>query len=365
MKYTESKTKELVTLRKRKMKDGGYSLLLDYMIDGVRTRENLKMYLVPERTRIDRAQNQATLASANAAKARRIIQIQEGSVGIRRRGKDVLLTDYLVQQQEEYAKLGKPVYVETLGKIVRRLKKYGKKTSLHTVDKEYILGFVKYLRDSGLAEGTVLMYFSNLNTIFNNAYKDGLMQENPISRIETRLRPKRHDATREYLTLDEVRLLAATPCRHPEVKKAFLFACFTGLRLSDIEALDWTKIRRTASGWQVEARQIKTKNLVYIPLSQNAIDQISPFKASGKVFGLPGRMQIRYHLSRWTEMAGITKHITFHCSRHTNATLLLTYGADLYMVSKILGHRNIATTQIYARIVDETKRTAVDNIPAL
>lgn len=361
------KSKELVTLRKRPMKDGGYSLLLDYSIDGIRTREFLKMYLVPERGKLEKLQNNETLKLALALKAKRILELQEGRSGIQtKKSKDMYLTDFLISQQEKYRNNGKPNYVLTIQKILRWLGKFGKKTTLLTIDKQYVIDFCHFMRDNGLAEGTILMYFSNLNTIFNNAYREGLMQENPIRRIESAQRPKRPETERAYLTFDEVKAVMGTKCGNDMVKAAFLFACFTGLRLSDVEALTWEEIRKTGNGWQVEAKQIKTKNLVYIPLSDNAIAQLPETKRrKGKVFDLPHRNQIGDILKRLVKRAGIDKHITFHCSRHTYATLLLTYGADIYTVSKLLGHTDVATTQIYAKIVDEKKRQAVNLIPSL
>ena len=360
-KYTTSEAKELVTLRKRAMKDGGYSLLLYYTIDGVRTREFLKMYLVPERTKIDQLQNEETLKVANALKAKRILEIQEGRVGIRTRSrKDMLLTDFIKEQQEGYRKQGKPGYALTLSKIARWLNDYGKKTTLMTVDKEYVLDFCRHMRDNDLSEGTIFMYFSNLNTVFNNAYRAGLMQENPISRIERSRKPKQPETTREYLTLDEVKVLSKTRCGNGDVKSAFLFACFTGLRLSDIEALSWEQIRKVESGHQLEMRQTKTRKNVFIPLSANAMSSLPRSRKSGRVFqNLPSRNEIGTNIARWVKKAGITKHITFHCSRHTYATLLITYGADIYTVSSLLGHTDVA------KIVSEKRRKAVDLIPAI
>ena len=366
-KYSTSESKELVTLRQRTTKDGGASLYLDYMIDGVRTREFLKMYLVPENTKIDRIQNQEMLKLASAVKAKRILELQEGRTGIRHKSrKDMLLVDFLKEQQEHYRLQDKPNYVLTLSKIIRWLGNYGKKTTLLTVDKDYVLDFCRFMKDSGLSEGTVFMYFSNLNTVFNNAYRAGKMQENPISRIDWADRPKRPESTREYLTLEEIKLLRAARCGNAAVKSAFLFACFTGLRLSDIEALQWEQIRQNGKGWQVEAKQIKTKKNVYIPLSENAMAMLpSPHKKRGRVFALPCRYQVGDDLKNWIKRSGITKTITFHCSRHTYATLLLTYGADLYTVSQLMGHKSVETTQIYAKIIDETKRKTVDLIPEL
>lgn len=358
----------MVTLRKRAIKGGGYSLYLDHMSDGVRTREFLRMYLVPEKTKLDKIQNRETLRQANALKSKRILQIQEGYTGIRlHKCKDMLLTDYIVEQQKFYVGQGKTKYALTLARIQHWLVKYNRRTTIFTVDKDYILDFCRFMRDGGLSEGSVHVYFAGLNTIFNNAFRAGIMRENPIARIDRFQRPKSPESEREYLTLKEVKLLAATKCGNDDVKRAFLFACFTGLRLSDVEALCWEQIHATGDGgYQVEARQIKTGRLVYIPMSANALGQLTPTAdKTGKVFSLPNRVRVGELLKDWVKEADITKHITFHCSRHTYATMLLTYGADIYTVMSLMGHTNVSTTQIYAKIVDASKRKAVNLIPDL
>ena len=358
--------KELVTLRRRATKGGGESLYLDYMIDGVRTREFLKMYLIPERNKVDKALNHETMKLAEAIKARRILELQEGRAGFRKRPKrDMRLTDYIDNQIEYYTSQGKASYALTLGKIRKWLEDYGKKTSLLTVDKDYVIDFCRHLKDSGLSQGTVHMYFANLNTIFNNAYRADLMVENPISRIDRSQRPKKPETEREYLTLEEVKKLVDTPCKHEEAKRAFLFSCFTGLRSSDVRALRWEKIRATEKGYQVQARMLKTGGLIYVPLSANAMSFLGPMKTSGPVFTLPGQAWLNEIVSDWAKSAGITKHISFHTSRHTNATLLISYGADLYTVKALLGHKDIETTQIYAKIIDDKKVRAVDMIPEI
>ena len=347
------------------MKNGGHSLSLDYMIDGVRTRESLKLYLVPEKTKIDRVMNQETLKMAEAVRARRTLEVQSARTGIRLgTRKDMLLTDFIEEQVRDYAERGKVSYSQTLEKIGRWIKEYGKRPTLLTVDKEFVLGFVDFLQKRGLADSTVYLYYSNLNTIFNNAYRADMMNENPFRHIETTKRLHYPQTEREYLTLAELRGLISVKCPNEMVKRAFLFACFTGLRLSDIENLEWDKIRDNGEGLQVEARMIKTGRMVYVPLSANAVAQL-PERSEGKVFLLPGRYQIGDDIKVWMERAGIGKKITFHCSRHTYATMLLTYGADIYTVSTLLGHTNLATTQIYARIIDDKKRKAVDLIPGL
>lgn len=324
------------------------------------------MYLVPEKTKIDKLQNQETLKAAKAMKAKRTVQLQEGKAGIEKKRKDMLLTAFIQKQMEEYEEKGKSAYSVTLGKINKWLKDYKHSTSLHTVDRDFLLGFCRHMKDSGLSEGTIHMYFANLNTVFNNAIRADLLDYNPISRISPQDKPGRPETEREYLTFKEVKRLMATECPDDSVKRAFLFACFTGLRLSDVEALTWDRIRKSGKGYQVEIRQIKTKKIAYIPLSENALSQLPHSKKKdGKVFPLPSRFTIGVVLKDWVDDAKIKKHITFHCSRHTYATMLLSYGADLYTVSSLLGHTDISTTQIYAKVMDKNKRKATNLIPTI
>lgn len=362
-KYNITRNKELVSLRQRKLKNGGYSLLLDYQLDGIRTREFLKMYLVPVRNRIDEEQNVQTLKAANMIKARRIVEIQEGKAGIGKKQKDVLLTDYLKSQVEYYRNQGKMSYARVIACILRWVTDYGHRCTLRKMDKDFIMGYVNFMRDNDVAPTTLHTYYANLSVVMNNAYRDGLIDENPFKRIPLQNRPKRIQPERDYLTLDEVQLLAKTPCEYEMVKRAFLFSCFTGLRLSDIEALTWDKIKRSGDGLQVEERQKKTGSIVYVPLSDNAIEWLPPVREGNFVFKLPKRTYTAQAIRDWIEDAGIGKKITFHCARHTYATLLITYGTDIYTVSSLLGHGSVSATQIYAKVINEKKRNAVFKIP--
>ena len=350
------------------MKNGGQSLFLDYTIEGVRYKEYLHMYLSPETSKLASIQNEETIKVAQAAKAKKILALQEGNVGLQSKVKrDMLLTDYIKQLADSYRSRGHKEYSNTLTKIGNWLEKFHRRVSLRSVTKEYVLDFVSFLRNRNLADSTIYVLFSNLNTIFNNAYRDELINENPIGRMDKSLKPKRPDSTREFLTLDELKLLMDTPCGNNTVKYAFLFACFTGLRISDIETLRWENIKSTESGWQVEERQVKTRKIVVIPLSQNALNVLPERRnPEDKVWvGLPSRNEINANIHRWTKKAGITKHISFHCSRHTNATLLITYGVDIYTVASLLGHTDPSTTRIYAKVVNEKKQKAVNLIPSI
>ena len=194
----------------------------------------------------------------------------------------------------------------------------------------------------------------------NMAVREGLINSNPFKLLDAKEKPQKKSAMREFLTIEELRTLIATPCRYDIVKKAFLFSCFTGLRYSDMMALKWNEIHKAADGktLYIEHEQVKTKNTVTIPLSNEALKWMPrKSKDSERVFHQLRitSTTVEVVLGEWMQEAGIQKHITYHCSRHTAATLLLTLGADLYTVSKILGHQSIRMTEVYAKIVDKKK----------
>ena len=365
-KYDISDSKEAVVLRKRAMKDGGYSLFLDYTVDGVRKREFLKLYLVPERTKIDSIQNQETLKTANAIKSKRVVELQNGKSGFRRRkGQKVLLLDYMEERRQYYLKRGSKYYAQTVKNCAAFCESFrGKDIKLSQVTRDYLIGFIGHLNDSELGDGTIYTYFNALLIVLNAAVREDLIEENPSKRVEANLKPHMKESTRVFLTLEELRTLIDTPCEDAPLKAAFLFACFTGLRISDVRALTWDKIINMGDGkLQIQTVQQKTGNMVYLPLSDNALRWM-PKRSEGLVFeNIPPSPTVDRHIDKWVKSAKIKKHVTFHVSRHTYATLLLNYGADLYTVSSLLGHKNIQTTQIYAKIIDETKRAAVNLIP--
>ena len=163
-----------------------------------------------------------------------------------------------------------------------------------------------------------------------------------------------------YLTQNEVARLSATPCGHEETKRAFLFACQTGLRLSDIETLVWEDIADIEGKPTIVKVQVKTGREVSVPLNAVALSLLGERRRVGKVFGLRSRSVIAADLQRWAQEAGVGKHLTFHVSRHTFATLSISAGVDIYVVSRLCGHTTVRTTEIYAHIIDKTLQHGVE-----
>ena len=175
------------------------------------------------------------------------------------------------------------------------------------------------------------------------------------------------DVHREYLTIEELQRLVKTDCSYPVLKDAFIFSCLTGMRWSDINKLTWGEVQEFDGGTRVVFRQKKTRGLEYLDISEQAVRSMGPRgRAAERVFsGLKYSAWHNLALREWCMKAGITKHITFHCGRHTFAVLQLSLGTEIYTLSKLLGHRELKTTQVYAQIMDEKKREAVNRIPEL
>ncbi len=226
--------------------------------------------------------------------------------------------------------------------------------------REYLLN-AKQLRDEekDLSQNSAAGYWSTFRGCLKIAYHERLLKENlndylePIAAVSGR---------REFLTLEEVRMLADTPCDVPDLKNASLFSCLTGLRISDILALTWSNIVKAQDGgWCIRIRTEKTDTEATLPLTDEAY-QLCGEPSTGLVFKNLRRYYTHAPLKEWVKSAGITKHITFHCFRHTFATLQVNEGTDIYTVSHLLTHANVGTTQIYADIVDKSKREAVERI---
>lgn len=171
---------------------------------------------------------------------------------------------------------------------------------------------------------------------------------------------------KEHLSQQELITLACTPCKYEVLKKAFLFGCLTGLRKSDIKQLTWENIQPYGDGGMyVTVRMQKTKEFVNNPISDEALELIGfdgEKPKTGLVFkGFRDNMALT-DLKNWIKAAGITKHITFHCSRHTFGSLQVNAGTSVYTVQHMLGHKNVSTTEIYSKMADESKRESVNRI---
>ena len=202
-------------------------------------------------------------------------------------------------------------------------------------------------------------YYSTFRGLLKIAYRDKWLREN-INDYLDKIEPQ--DVKKEFLTLDEVKQLAATPCDIPVLKSASLFACLTGLRISDILKLRWEDFEIAPDqGYCLRIRTQKTQTEATLPISYEAYE-LCGTPGTGKVFKGLKRSMINYPLKNWLKKAGITKPITFHGFRHSYAVIQISLGTDIYTVSKMLTHKNVSTTQIYADLVNVKKRETANKI---
>lgn len=376
----EKKIKEPIRVVQKPLQNGNISLYLDIYRDGRRSYEFLKLYLVPERTKEDREKNRQTMQLANSVKAKRIVEMQNREYGFKSEAaSDTLFYPYYRSMCQK--RLG----AESRGNwgnwysCLHHLLIYDKDEELTFADitPAWVQGFHDYLeneavawshdyrkrlKDKPLARNSKLSYFNKLRACLNQAFEDRIIPINPARYVENF---KAEEGTRMYLTIDEVRKLAQTVCEYPRVKAAFLFSCLTGLRRSDVLRITWGDVHQQGEFTRIIFRQKKTHGQEYLDITPQAAELMGEKgKSSEQVFQIfTVRLSRTEPFGEWVLRAGIDKKITFHCGRHTFATMMLDLGTDIYTVSKLLGHRELSTTQIYAKVMDKNKQKAVANIP--
>ncbi|MDE6648303.1 MAG: site-specific integrase [Muribaculaceae bacterium] len=380
-----SKAKEPIKLRFKSLANGNLSLYLDYYHDGKREYEFLKLYLIPEVTTEDKVANANTLNAANAIKARRLANIADNKAGINISADGLQLSDWIDSIVSRKRNKVSESSIKGLRRLKQHLNIYRTHIRLVDVDKRFCIGFTDYLRSAGflknqgkkvgkerriLSQTTQAEMLNTLSIVLNEAVREGLIRSNATRQLSKTERIKTPKGTREYLTVEELQRMIETPVTPSAEgdKNAFLFCCFCGLRHSDVSALRWGNIINDGNKMWISIIQKKTQHPVIAPLSEKAIACL-PHRGGKdndeKVFDMPNYCITNRRLKRWAKDAQINKNVTFHVSRHTFGTMMLTAGVDIYTTSKLMGHTDIAVTQIYAKIVDKKKEEAVNLLDRL
>lgn len=373
-KTSAKNTKEPVRLREKELANGVRSLYLDIYVNGKRSYEFLKLYLIPETNPQAKVQNENTMRAANTIKLNRILEITNNKAGLKNtsiRAK-MLLKDWMEtfrQAQEQKGVKDQKLIHNT----IHALTAYNINVAMRDVNRDYIIGLTNFLRNDyrsprgkKLKDYSVINYLGCLRNALNMAVREDVIADNPIMKLSAQDKVKAPESQREYLTVEEVQQLEATDSPYPHIKQAFLFACYTGLRCSDVRTITWGKIVKDGEKYRLHTVMFKTKRPFYIPLSKKAM-QWMPERGDKTdddlIFeNIPVQVNTKLYLQPWLDKAGITKPITFHCSRHTFGTMMLTLGADIYTTSKLMGHTKVEVTQIYAKIINKKKDDAVSLI---
>ncbi|GAA0536484.1 site-specific integrase [Chitinophaga japonensis] len=210
-----------------------------------------------------------------------------------------------------------------------------------------------------ISRNTAVSYFRKFKFALKQAFKKKYLYEN-IGEIIDGI--KELETFREFLFQDELQNLADTSCVD-DVRRASLVSALTGLRYSDVSTLYWSEIRGGPGNYYIQFRQEKTRAAEHLPVADVVIELLGePGEWEERVFSDLNYSRVRYCLDDWVKRAGIKKHITFHCFRHTFATLQLAAGTDILTVSKMLGHKRLETTLIYVKIVDKLKKDAAQRV---
>lgn len=376
------KAKEPIRIRERKLADGNRSLYLDMYSRGVRKVESLGLYIVPEKTHFDKVHNEHAWEVAQKIKSERILALQTYGIGQWEKIQQSFtpLTKFLEEYEQEqsgisastirgrkYMRLRVEQYLREIGRL---------QMSIMEVDVEFCRGFIKFLRMSknkrlkeaerNISNCSGLQIQTVFTGALNKALRDGIIEKNPMKQLSAKERFHQQESTREYLTIDELKSMIAIPCEDEALKSAFLFSCFTGLRISDVRSLTWGKVLEfpNGNGQYLRVKMQKTQNYANIPLSKDALRYMRRTDSPDEpIFRIsPATSVITQRLQAWAGNANVNKRISYHVSRHTFATMLLTVGVDIYTVSKLLGHTNISTTQIYAKIIDKKKVDAISKV---
>lgn len=358
-----------VTLRKRN-KGIKTSLYLDYYSNGKRKYEYLRLYLNPNpKTSLEKKQNKETLQLAETIKVKRQLEIQNLEYGFENFDKinypiHNYLDDILEKHNESQGNRG------NWEAAINHFKKWEySNVPFKEINAEWLEN-LKYYYTHNLANktgnklsiNTCSSYFNKIRAAIKQAVKEGYLTKNPCLQVKC---IKETETKKEFLSIEELEQLAKTDCEEPIIKNAFLFSSLTGLRFSDIQKLTWSEIQQSNEiGYYLRFRQKKTKGQETLPITKDALQFTGKRKGNNELVfkGLTYSDKNNAQLQAWIHQSGINKHITFHCARHTYATLQLTYGTDIYTVSKLLGHKNIKTTEVYAKVIDNKKKTAANKI---
>lgn len=370
-----------ITLGKRKVKNKMYSFYIQFYKGSVvengkrkilRDRKTLNIFIHQNpKTPIEKRENTENLALANKILAIQQAEYYQGKYKLKntRKGKRLFL-DFFEEKAEE--KINSLKNYGTWTSALHHLRKcISPSTIFEEIDQDFCDRVRKYFESEAvtksnvpLSDNTKYTYFNKFKAAIRSAYNEGYLITNYATKLKSFTLP---ESKREYLTLAEVQTLASTYCKIDVLKRAFLFSCLTGVRWSDINLMTWSEIRDDENGARFLFRQKKTDGVEYLHLSPQARELLGNrgFPEDRVFVGLKYGVTFNREILRWCNRAGITKHITFHCARHTHAVLQLENGTDIFTLSKRLGHREIRTTQVYAKIVDAKMKESANVIPEL
>lgn len=364
-----------IKLRGKYISNGMISLFLDEYLgskeeDGklktFRNIEYLKIFLIDSpKSPFDRIETRNNLILAENIRAKREeARLVKGTNLVGAHLKNINFIDYFQNHLDTY----KNKDVRLVRACFTKFKEYADTEFLKPfeITSEYVREFKDYLVDN-LNGDTPYNYFAKFKALCKKALKEKIFTDDPSDEIRV---SRSEGIKKEILDFDEIEALAGAHCGNDEVKMAFLFCLNTGLRFVDVKGLTWKHISMNRKQMTKEQAKVQgSKNaFVTIDLNENAM-AILRLREKGNpdelVFSLKTIESSNKVLGNWVKRAGIEKHITWHCARHSFATNLLFSNANIKTVSGLLGHSSLKHTEKYTHLVDELMRKAVDSLPQI
>lgn len=362
-----------ITLGRKSLRNGRSSLYLDYCFNGKRQRQYLGIILDSPTDKHTRATNRAKLQLAQVLRSQREIEYLKERYPFRMTEMPFRLPqtagngidffnyaeEYLTQYHQKDIRLVRGAFTQ--------LRKFHTGVLLlDNITPRFCNAFLDYLQRN-LNGNSPVNYFKKFKMCLNACVESGLILQNPASGIRLH---QYNDVTKEILSEKELTQLALTPCRSPEVKRAFLFSCMSGLRWCDVKLLCYRNIdfaQKRITLIQKKVAGHSSRSVLHLNLNASALYllKVQSGLSEERVFRLPSHSYCLRMLNEWTRKAGIRKHISFHCARHTFITNLMASGANIKTAASLAGHSSTRHTEKYIHIIDTQKQQAVDNLPPL
>ncbi len=340
-----------------------------------RENEILSLFLwQAPRTPEERQYNRDTLDTAKRIRYERGQQMLEQTEGYRVKKTDevdfhtwydVFIADYTKTDKGKIKRVHE-VFVEYLdSKPVYQ--KFAKRMKPNQVTKDMMVGFTEYLQSRFNGETPHTLYARFKKVIKAMVDKD-VMRKNPCNGVSIKI--DKNKLTKDVLSIEEVKRLIATPVEreNPDIRRAFIFCLYCGLRWCDVKDLTYANVdyaNRILIFEQSKTKGHSSASGVVIPLNDGLLKLIGEGKRDALIFPLPSHTMCLKALRHWTKRAGIDKHITWHCARHSFATNILSNGANIKTVANLLGHSDLRHTEKYLRVIDSLKEAAINSLPEL
>lgn len=385
------KTKENPKLQQSTLSDGRISLYLEYYLGRSqwvdektgkikvkhdRKKETLNMYLIANpRTPSERQTNKEVLELAKVIRSEREQELKKDRTGKRIfTTKSVNFLEYFQGYIDNYTKKDIRMIEIALNRFKDFLKQehaiYSNNIKPEQLTKDMMIDFVAYLQGRSVGEGAKSIY-QRFKKVISYAIEHDIMVKNPCTGVACKV----DDQTlrKDVLSLDEIERLIATTYegQNDYIRRAFIFCLYTGMRFCDVIELKFRNIdysNKLLMYEQSKTRGHSTASGVVTPLNDGLLSLVGEMPKDGKdecIFQLPSHTMCLKALRRWTKRAGIEKHITWHCGRHSFAVNILNNGANIKTVASLLGHSGLKHTEKYTRAVDSLKEAAINSLPEL